>query len=305
MSWLKSLGKRIIGGKNCCSDLDSGCCGPVTKTHEATKDAVRKNYADLIKAPHAGSCCGSGATVGQLAGYTAEQLGSAPEQMRETTFACGNPVAFAEMKEGEVVLDIGSGAGLDALLAAKKVGPEGKVIGLDITPEMIEAARANAVRAGATNIEFRLGDAEVMPVEEASCDWIISNCVINLAPDKGEVFREAFRVLKPGGRLMISDIVTHDLPSEIRSDMAAWVGCVGGALEEKEYLEKMRAAGFQDIKVVARLTYNEDSIKALAGGCCSPEAACGVESALAGLASRLAGRVSSVRVSAVKPLGKE
>ena len=305
MSWLKKLGKRIIGGSSCCPDDGGSCCGPVTKTGKATKEAVRKNYGDLIKPPREGSCCGSGGTVAQMAGYTAEQLDSVPEDMRETSFACGNPVAFTEMKEGQVVLDIGSGAGLDVLLAAKKVGPEGKVIGLDMTPEMIETARANALRAGVTNVEFRLGDAETMPVEDGSCDWIISNCVINLAPDKDKVFGEAFRVLKPGGRLMISDMVTHGLPAEIRENTAAWAACIGGALGEEEYLEKIQGAGFQDVRAVGRLTYDEGSLKALAGGCCSPDDACGLGQAVEALAPKIAGRVSSVRVSAVKPLRKE
>ena len=301
MSLFRRIGKRILEGRGCCSSASSDCCPPESATADEIKGAVRENYAGMIKSAR-GQCCGSGSGVAQLAGYTDDQLGSVPEDMRETTFACGNPVAFAEMKEGEVVLDIGSGAGLDAFLAAQKVGPSGKVIGLDMTPDMIEAGRENAQRAGIENVEFRLGDADAMPVDDSSCDWIISNCVINLAPDKGKVFSEAFRVLKPGGRIMVSDIVTHGLPENVRQNMAAWVGCVGGALEQEEYLETISAAGFQNVEIIAKQTYDAETIKAMAAGCCSEENEPAEMSArLSGLAPGLGGRLSSVRVHAVKP----
>ncbi len=303
MSWAKKLARRIVGGGSCCSHAAGTCC-PQTDPGEVIKEAVKKNYAELITTAGTG-CCGSTGTIEQLAGYTDEQLEGLPDGVRETTFACGNPVAFAEMKKGEVVLDIGSGAGLDALLAAKKVGPNGKVIGLDMTPEMIEAARANARRAGVENVEFRRGDAEQMPVDDGSCDWIISNCVINLAPNKRKVFGEAYRVLRPGGRLLVSDIVTHGLPAEIRQDMAAWAGCIGGAPEEQEYLDTIQAAGFRQVEIAEKLTYDEDTIRAMSGECCSPEGAGDVASALAERAPQLAGRVSSVRISAVKPSREE
>ena len=326
MNWLRKLAQKVMDGGGCCLGAEAGCCDSAPEPSrkdaccptaggscgatsegpaEAVKEAVRQNYGDLIQSKRGPCCSGSDGTAAQLAGYTAEQLGSVPQDLCETTFACGNPVAFAEIKSGEVVLDIGSGAGLDALLAAQKVGPQGKVIGLDMTPEMIEAARANVKRAGAANVEFRLGDAEHMPVEDRTCDRIISNCVINLAPDKDRVFAEAFRVLKRGGRLCVSDIVTHDLPDEMRGNMAAWTGCVGGALEEAEYLQKIRAAGFVDVTIAARLTYDADSVKALVSGCCSPEGSGETSSDLEPLARQFAGRVSSVRVSAVKPLREE
>ncbi len=313
MSWLTKLGKRIIEGDQCCPDTPAECCpdvsadrrGPATQTAESIKEAVRQSYADLVRARRADRCGGPGETVAEPACYSAEQLASVPEDMRGTTFGCGNPVAFADVEEGDVVLDIGSGAGLDALLAAHKVGPQGKVIGLDMTPKMIETARDNARRAGVANVEFRLGDAEGMPVEDASCDWIISNCVINLAPDKRKVFAQTFRVLRPGGRLMISDIVTHDLPARIRQHMGAWVGCIGGALEEEEYLEAIRGAGFQDVRVVGKVTYDEESARGMVGCCCSSEGASERASESAELARELAGRMSSVRVSAVKPLLEE
>ena len=304
MSWLKKLADRVVGGGSCCSGSDEACC-PQADSGEAVKEAVRENYAGLITSAGDGACCGPTCDIAQIAGYTPEQLEGVPDDMAGTTFGCGNPVAFAGMREGEVILDIGSGAGLDAILAAEKVGPNGKVIGLDMTPEMIDAARANVQRAGIENVEFRLGDAEAMPVDDDSCDWIISNCVINLAPDKGKVFGEAYRVLRPGGKLMVSDIVTHGLPAEVRQNMAAWAGCVGGALEEEEYIETIRAAGFWKVEIVGKLTYDQDAISAMGEACCSPDGAENVAPELAALTARLAGRVSSVRISAVKPSGKE
>ncbi|MFQ5808404.1 MAG: arsenite methyltransferase [Armatimonadota bacterium] len=284
MSRTTNVGKRTTGSERtaCCPGASVDCCpeqsarvtDPTTASADAIKRAVRESYANRIRTPRRSSCCGPEASAAQRKGYTAEQLEGLPEELHNSTYGCGNPVAFSDVQEGQAVLDIGSGAGLDAFLAAKQVGPQGKVVGLDMTPEMIETATRNAERAGITNVEFRLGDAESMPVGDATCDWIISNCVINLAPDKGKVFAEAFRVLKPGGRLMVSDIVTHDLPDYIRRDMAAWAGCIGGALEEEEYLDAIRGAGFEDVRIVGKVAY---------GG------------------AELAGRASSVRVSAVKP----
>lgn len=301
MGWLKKIGKKILEGSCCCTATEESCCG--TDNDEEIKDSVRKNYADLITSPRRKSCCGSESTAAELAGYTDDELEGVPEEIRETTFGCGNPVALAGLREGDVVLDIGSGAGMDAILAGRKVGSQGKVIGLDMTPEMIEAARKNTDSSGVRNVEFRLGDADSMPVEDNSCDWIISNCVINLAPDKTKVFGEAFRVLRLGGRLMISDIVTHDLPPEIRQNMDAWAGCVGGALEEEEYIERIREAGFQSVEVTAKMTYDEGSIRAMGESCCSGDDGDEPASALPGLAPKLAGRISSVSVRAVKPEG--
>jgi SAM-dependent methyltransferase len=168
---------------------------------------------------------------------------------------CGNPLALAELKEGEVVLDLGSGGGLDCFLAAEKVGVGGHVIGLDMTPEMIQLARENARKMGATNVEFRLGEMERMPLEDNSVGVIISNCVINLSPDKDAVFREAYRVLKPGGRLSISDIVLlGELPQEVKASLEEWAGCIAGALQEKVYLDKIKAAGF------VRITANRSTL---------------------------------------------
>lgn len=181
-------------------------------------------------------------------GYTAEQLAAVPLDAANMSLGCGNPTAMASLRPGETVLDIGSGAGIDALYAARRVGPAGRVIGLDMTPSMIERARRNAAEAGLGQVEFRLGQAEEMPVEEGTVDVILSNCVINLAEDKGRVFEEAYRVLKPGGRLSISDMVTAGpLPMSVRGDPQMWAGCINGALPEQEYLDLVRQAGFVDV----------------------------------------------------------
>jgi len=166
---------------------------------------------------------------------------------------CGNPTAIAALQPGEVVLDLGSGGGIDCFLAAKRVGPQGRVIGLDMTPDMIKLAQKNAKQVGATNVEFRFGEMEDMPLPDATVDVIISNCVINLSPDKDAVFAEALRVLRPGGRVSVSDIVLHgELPESIAVRMDAWASCVAGALQETDYLDKMRMAGFQDVEVLSR-----------------------------------------------------
>jgi SAM-dependent methyltransferase len=183
---------------------------------------------------------------------------------------CGNPIALASLKKGEVVLDLGSGAGFDCFLAADKVGAEGKVIGVDMTPEMVEKARGNAQKGNYKNVEFRLGEIEHLPVANETIDVIISNCVINLSPTKDKVFKEAFRVLKPGGRLMVSDIVlTKELPSLIKNNMSAYVGCISGAIIKEEYLALIKNAGFEEIKVVDESSFSlkytaSDDIQAIA-----------------------------------------
>ena len=276
----------------------SACCGG-EPCETDVRDAVREHYADLVqKRGSSNACCGPSPVAAQ-AGYTDEQLAALPSDMSETSFACGNPVAFAEVQPGQVVLDIGSGAGLDLILAAKKVGPEGRVIGLDMTPEMIEKATANIKAAGITNIEVRRGYMEKMPVADGSVDWVISNCVINLSPDKAKVFGEIIRVLKPGGRMLVSDIVTHGLPEKMRENAAAYASCIGGALEEEDYLAAIRGAGFEAVEITGKMTYSAESIAALIKACCSDETA-GKEEALQSR-DELDGKVSSVRVSARKP----
>lgn len=238
---------------------------------EKIKEEVRKRYAGLASKKGAVCCCGPSSCctpappkekLVNLADYSGAELDSVPQDAADLSLGCGNPLAFAEVKEGQTVLDIGSGAGIDCFLAAQKVGKSGKVIGLDMTPEMIEKARKNAARGNYTRVEFRLGEAESMPVDDASVDWIISNCVINLSPDKPKVFREIARVLKPGGRFSISDIVLGDkLPEWIASNIRAWTSCISGAIREKEYLDGLQTAGLKDVVVESRIVYDLAVIK--------------------------------------------
>jgi N-acetylglutamate synthase-like GNAT family acetyltransferase/SAM-dependent methyltransferase len=236
----------------------------------------------------------------KTAGYGEEDLRRLPEDAVQNSFGCGNPLAFAGVEPGQVVLDIGSGAGIDCLIAAEKVGPTGRVIGLDMTAEMIERARKNSREAGATNVEFRLGDAEKMPVEDTSVDWVISNCVINLSPDKPSVFREIARVLKPGGRISISDIVAEDLPAPIRESRDAWTGCLAGAISETEYVQGLEAAGLRSVKASSRLVYDASQLQGLFG-----DSACGLTPGTCGdigsLAEATAGKIWSAKFEGVKP----
>ena len=226
-------------------------------------DVVKSGYAAVARqgggccgptAEQASSCCGSTpenthADTAALIGYADEDITGAAADAN-LGLGCGNPAALASLKPGETVVDLGSGAGFDALLSAEKLGPEGRFIGIDMTPEMLERARTNAVNAGhARTVEFREGLIENLPVASKSVDVVISNCVINLSPDKAQVFREAYRVLKPGGRLAVSDIVLSEpLPPDIGKLAASWIACVGGALTEKEYLGYMRSAGFENVE---------------------------------------------------------
>jgi len=231
------------------------------------KIIVREKYGNI--AATSGSCCPSASCcggpvlteIGKRIGYAEADIAAVPEGAN-LGLGCGNPIALASLKEGETVLDLGSGAGFDCFLAASRVGPSGKVIGVDMTPEMIEKATENAKKDGVENVEFRLGDIEHLPVEDGSVDVIISNCVINLAPDKGRVFSEAFRVLKPGGRLMVSDIVlTRPLPDFVKNSVAAYVGCVAGAALKEDYLGAMKQAGFHDVTVQSEAPFPVDCIK--------------------------------------------
>jgi len=189
-------------------------------------------------------------TVSKAIGYTDDELTSVPDGAN-LGLGCGNPIALASLSDGETVLDLGSGAGFDCFLAANKVGDSGKVIGIDMTPEMLEKARQNAEKGGYENVEFRLGEIENLPTADNSVDVVISNCVINLSPDKKLVFNEAFRVLKPGGRLMVSDItLLKELPEFIKNSIAAYVGCISGALIKDEYLGAIKSAGFQEVSVI-------------------------------------------------------
>jgi len=267
--------------------------------------AVRERYGNIAK--QGSSCCDppkpccestdSAERISRSIGYTEEELKAVPEGAN-LGLGCGNPIALASLKEGEVVLDLGSGAGFDCFLAAKQVGRTGKVIGVDMTAEMLERARQNARKGDFGNVEFRLGEIENLPVGDNQVDIIISNCVINLSPNKKRVFQEAFRVLRPGGRLMVSDIVLlKDLPEEIRNSVAAYVGCVAGATAKKDYLETIRAAGFEETKVLgeaafsAELLANDPTAVEIAKNLkLSPERA-----------RDLANSVISIKVSAIKP----
>ena len=217
------------------------------------REMVRDGYAGIAR--KAGSCCAgaseNNATIAKRIGYTEEQVQAIPEGAN-LGLGCGNPLALAGVRPGETVLDLGSGAGFDALLAAQTVGPTGRVIGVDMTPEMIARAEENVRRIGLQNVEFRLGYIETLPVEDASVDVVISNCVINLSPRKAKVFQEAFRVLRPKGRLAISDLVlTAPLPPKLLQSTEAYVGCVAGAMLRDDYLTAIKDAGFSTVDVVA------------------------------------------------------
>lgn len=226
------------------------------------RDLVRQGYARIAKKEFGDSgCCGTGKKsaccggepdpdgLARKFGYSEEDLAALPDGAN-LGLSCGNPIALASLKPGDVVLDLGAGAGFDVLIAARKIGQEGRAIGVDMTPEMISRARANAARLGLSNVEFRLGEIENLPAADGSIDVVISNCVINLSPEKSRVFREIVRVLKPGGRVAVSDIaLLRPLPEEVRSDLTAWVGCVSGAVLIDEYVDQMRAVGLEAISV--------------------------------------------------------
>ncbi|MFH0864011.1 MAG: arsenite methyltransferase [Candidatus Gottesmanbacteria bacterium] len=219
------------------------------------KDIVKNSYAEIAKASD--SCgCSCGCSSNQTVQRQTQQIGYSPEEINQAPsgsnlgLGCGNPVAIASLKEGEIVLDLGSGAGFDAFLAAQKVGTTGKVIGVDMTEEMLVKARANAIKGGFTNVEFREGDIENLPLDDNSVDVVISNCVINLSPDKEKVFKGIYRVLKPGGRLMVSDtVLSKPLPDELRENEELLTGCVSGAILKKDYLSLLQKTGFSNIKI--------------------------------------------------------
>ncbi len=235
--------------------------------HADIKDIVKERYAQAARGV-SGSCCGGSRAESQCCDpitsnlYDTAQTKDLPEAAVLASLGCGNPTALAELKPGEVVLDLGSGGGIDVLLSAKRVGPAGKAYGLDMTDEMLELAQENKRKASAQNVEFLKGDIENIPLPANSVDVIISNCVINLAADKDKVLREAFRVLKPGGRFAVSDVVTKgDVPQAIRDSMLLWVGCVAGALEENEYRGKLTAAGFEAVDIEATRIYRAEDAR--------------------------------------------
>ncbi len=272
------------------------------KDQEA-KRVVKERYGRV--AEQSGSCCCSSSCcgtakpeeIGRKIGYSEEELASAPTGAN-LGLGCGNPIALASIREGEVVLDLGSGAGFDCFLASKKVGPKGKVIGVDMTEEMVARARANASKGGYKNVEFRLGEIEKLPVEDGSVDLVISNCVINLVPDKMAAFKEAHRVLKPGGRLMVSDIVLlGELPDFIRESVEAYVGCVAGAALRDEYLDSIGSAGFEDVRVIDESEFSLDCVTSDPTG----RAILDGLNLSNGKLKEVERSIASIKVSAVKP----
>jgi arsenite methyltransferase len=270
------------------------------------RELVQARYGAAAEALGKGakpSCCGSVAAPAALPGtdpitrdlYSAEEGALVPPDALAASFGCGNPTALAELRPGEIVLDLGSGGGIDVLLSARRVGPTGKAYGLDMTPAMLALARANQQKAGATNVEFLEGTLEAIPLPEAAVDVVISNCVINLSTDKDQVLRETFRVLRPGGRLAVADVVVRrELPEAVRKSVELWAGCVAGALLESDYAAKLRAAGFTGVSIEPTRVYGLDDTKEMAASSC-----CGV-AADADLAA-LDGAVMSAFIRATKP----
>jgi arsenite methyltransferase len=271
-------------------------------TPNDVKEVVRERYGQAALRVTAGEgtgCCGASArgecdpVTSNL--YDAAQTGDVPEKAMQASLGCGNPTALAELKAGETVLDLGSGGGIDVLLSAKRVGPTGRAYGLDMTDEMLALAEANKSKSGLTNVEFLKGEIENIPLPDNAVDVIISNCVINLSGDKDRVLGEAFRVLKPGGRFAVSDVVVRgEVPAAIRRRMELWVGCVAGALTDREYVEKLRQAGFQDIDIEVTPVYSAEDARAFL-------VAQGIDNDT--LSREVDGKFVSGFVRAVKPAG--
>lgn len=260
-------------------------------------ELVKQTYTDAVTRPGS-CCCGSdkaqkGVLV-RLAGYGSAELAELPSEAVTDSFGCGNPLAFGEVRPGQTVLDLGSGAGIDLLIAAQRVAPAGRVIGVDMTDAMIERARQNIAASGLTNVEVRQGLIEALPVESESVDWVISNCVINLSPDKPRVFAEIARVLKPGGRMRVSDVVVEDFPEQLRCNPVLYGSCVAGAISEQAYLAGLREAGLVDVEVRQRFVYDAAQLRALASSGLS------ADDATARLAEALAGKVCSALFAARK-----
>jgi SAM-dependent methyltransferase len=298
-----STSLRVVAPEPCCSPA------PEPSPVGDVREVVKARYGAAAKAVSQGkktSCCGGAAPDdAEIRGvdpitrdlYSADEAAAVPADAIAASFGCGNPTALAELRAGEVVLDLGSGGGIDVLLSARRVGPTGKAYGLDMTNEMLELARANAAKAGATNVEFLQGTIESIPLPDASVDVIISNCVINLSADKDQVLREAFRVLRPGGRLAVSDIVfTREVPPSVRDDINLWTGCVAGALLESDYRGKLAAAGFTAIDVEPTRVYGREDASELASGASS---CCGSDTEA--VIAALDGAVMSAFLRAEKP----
>jgi arsenite methyltransferase len=288
---------------------------------EELRERVKERYAGaartVLEGAGSASCCGS---AGERAldsealgvdwtggGYSAEELGGLPEAAGAASLGCGNPTALATLSPGEVVLDLGSGGGIDVLLSAKRVSPGGKAYGLDMTDDMLKLAEKNRAEAGAENAEFLKGHIEDIPLPEGHVDVVISNCVINLSTDKPKVISEAFRVLKPGGRFAVSDMVflgdKGKLPPELVSSMEAWSGCVSGALEKDEYEELLKEAGFEDVSVEVTHTYEEEFAEA--SGCCGGSGCCGDTVTTAAATAAAEVPLASAFIRGRKPVERE
>lgn len=257
--------------KTCCSP--SCCQDPqIAETQQMVKDKYGSLARQVSQEAGQASCCGGKAaptTWAAICGdlYAIDELSELPEAAVLASLGCGNPTALARLEPGQVVLDLGSGGGIDVLLSAKRVGPSGKAYGLDMTDEMLELARANQQRAGIHNVEFLKGEIEKVPLPDNSVDVIISNCVINLSANKDLVLREAFRVLKPGGLFAVSDVVTRgDVPAELRRNVALWIGCVAGALHQDDYNQKLQAAGFQEVSIEPTRVYSAEDARGFMQG---------------------------------------
>ncbi|HXI04128.1 MAG TPA: arsenite methyltransferase [Candidatus Saccharimonadales bacterium] len=234
------------------------------RDQEKVRKSVSEAYARAVTTE--AGCGGGEASKGvaaRIAGYTRPELEALPADAVVNSFGCGNPVAFSGIREGETVVDLGSGAGMDLLLAGRKTGPTGRVIGVDMTDEMIARARENIAHSGLRHVEVRKGIIEALPVESGTVDWVISNCVINLSPEKPKVFAEIARVLKPGGRMLVSDIVAENLPSWVLEDPAMYASCISGAISEKDYVSGLRKAGLTDVEVRHRLVFAADQVERL------------------------------------------
>lgn len=274
----------------------------MSPTTENIKDVVKEKYGQAalrVVAGGANSCCGADSACGTDVDpitsdlYDEAQKSGLPAEAVLASLGCGNPTALAQLNPGDVVLDLGSGGGIDVLLSAKRVGPEGKAYGLDMTDEMLALARENQAKSGIANVEFLKGEIEHIPLPDNSVDVIISNCVINLSADKDRVLQEAFRVLKPGGRFNVSDVVTRgNVPDEIRQHMLLWVGCLAGALEERDYTAKLTSAGFESVDIEPTRVYDiEDARTFLTGQGLDVDA----------LASQMQGKFMSAFIRATKP----
>jgi len=265
------------------------------------REEVKKTYAEAISRKNL-SCCGSfeenccaTRVKAKDIGYKEDEVNNLLTDSDITTFGCGNPLAYSEVREGDVVLDLGPGAGLDLLIAARKVGPSGQVIGVDMTEEMISKAEENIKAAGAKNVEVRKGLIEDLPVNSSSVDWVISNCVINLSPEKEKVFSEISRVLKPGGRMVVSDMVGENIPEWLRENKNLYSACISGVISEKEYLSGLRKAGLEKVKVSERKTYQWDELESFIKS--TPEIGKDIKQIL----EESDIKIASIKISAYKP----